>query len=206
MKVLNLYAGISGNRKLWTDVEVTAIENNESIAAIYQDFFPNDKMIITDAHQYLLEHFKEYDFIWSSPPCLTHSRFNLPLKEKRYPDMNLYQQIILLKWFFKKSFCVENVISYYEPLLHPIIRDGHYFWSNFKFAANKQNRNINTMNNEAIAKERSYDLKYLKEKLKDNDKAYLALRNCVLPKTGLYILECAKGNYNYLKQKQMKIF
>ena len=37
MKVLNLYAGIGGNRKLWTDVEVTAIENNESIAAIYQD-------------------------------------------------------------------------------------------------------------------------------------------------------------------------
>ena len=26
MKVLNLYCGIGGNRKLWEDVEVTAVE------------------------------------------------------------------------------------------------------------------------------------------------------------------------------------
>jgi len=32
MKVLNLYAGIGGNRKLWPDeCEVTAVENNEEI-------------------------------------------------------------------------------------------------------------------------------------------------------------------------------
>ena len=75
IKVLNLYAGIGGNRKLWKGVEVTAIEINPEIAKIYQDFFPNDKVIITDAHQYLLEHYKEFDFIWSSPPCQTHSSF-----------------------------------------------------------------------------------------------------------------------------------
>ena len=41
MKILNLYAGIGGNRKLWGDEhEITAIENNTSIAYIYQDFFP----------------------------------------------------------------------------------------------------------------------------------------------------------------------
>jgi len=28
-KVLNLYAGIGGNRKLWTDVDVTAVEWDE---------------------------------------------------------------------------------------------------------------------------------------------------------------------------------
>ena len=80
MKVLNLYAGIGGNRKLWEDVEVTAVENNAQIAKIYQDFFPDDKMVIADAHQYLLEHYKEFDFIWSSPPCPTHSRFNFLTK------------------------------------------------------------------------------------------------------------------------------
>jgi len=58
MRILNLYAGIGGNRKLWTDVEVTAVEMNPKIAAIYQDFFPNDKVIVADAHQYLLDHFK----------------------------------------------------------------------------------------------------------------------------------------------------
>ena len=61
LKVLNLYAGIGGNRKLWKDVDVTAVENNPEIAKIYQDFFPNDKVIVTDAHKYLLEHFEEYN-------------------------------------------------------------------------------------------------------------------------------------------------
>src|SRR3990167_10729101 len=70
MRILNLYAGIGGNRKLWGDEhEITAVEYKSEIAAIYSDFFPNDKVIVTDAHQYLLEHYKEFDFIWSSPPC-----------------------------------------------------------------------------------------------------------------------------------------
>jgi site-specific DNA-cytosine methylase len=55
MKILNLYAGIGGNRKLWGDVEVVAVENNEKIAQIYQDFFPGDKVILGDAHKYLEE-------------------------------------------------------------------------------------------------------------------------------------------------------
>ena len=75
MKILNLYAGIGGNRKLWgNEHEITAVEINPQIAKIYQDFFPNDTVIVADAHQYLLEHYKEFDFIWSSPPCPTHSR------------------------------------------------------------------------------------------------------------------------------------
>jgi DNA (cytosine-5)-methyltransferase 1 len=32
MKILNLYAGIGGNRKLWNDMPVTAIENDKAIA------------------------------------------------------------------------------------------------------------------------------------------------------------------------------
>lgn len=68
MKVLNLYCGIGGNRKLWQNVEVTAVEFDEKIAAIYKDLYPNDTVIIGDAHQYLLEHYSEFDFIWASPP------------------------------------------------------------------------------------------------------------------------------------------
>src|SRR5512146_2633968 len=100
MKVLNLYAGIGGNRKLWTDVQVTAVEIVPEIAKIYQDFFPNDTVIVADAHQYLLEHYKEFDFIWSSPPCPTHSRMrylkNFDEYEQVYPDMKLWQEIIFL--------------------------------------------------------------------------------------------------------------
>ena len=113
IKILNLYAGIGGNRKLWDslgDFEITAVEYKPEIAKIYQDFFPNDKVIITDAHQYLLEHFSEYHFIWSSPPCPSHSRFRfmttkMEVKGKSrpivYPDMKLYEEILLLKYYFK---------------------------------------------------------------------------------------------------------
>ena len=44
------------------------ILENEKIAKIYKYNFPNDNIIVTDAHEYLLNHFKEFDFIWSSPP------------------------------------------------------------------------------------------------------------------------------------------
>jgi DNA (cytosine-5)-methyltransferase 1 len=46
MKVLNLYAGIGGNRKLWKDCEVTAVELNPEVAEIYKYFFPEDKIIV----------------------------------------------------------------------------------------------------------------------------------------------------------------
>lgn len=77
MKILNAYAGIGGNRKLWGDShDITAVEYDPKIAAIYQDLFPNDTVIVGDAHQYLLEHYQEFDFIWCSPPCPTHSITN----------------------------------------------------------------------------------------------------------------------------------
>ena len=197
IKILNLYAGIGGNRKLWSgDIEVTAIENNPEIAKIYQDFFPNDKVIVCDAHQYLLEHYKEFDFIWSSPPCPTHSRFNLPLKEKRYPDMRLYQEIIFLTWFFKKPFVVENVVSYYEPLIKPYKIDGHYFWTNFVVNNNKEIRDLNNKNKLDLAKEFDIDI----NKLKDFEDSELLLRNCVNPKTGLNLFNLA------FKEKQQTIW
>jgi len=51
VRVLNLYAGIGGNRKYWENVEVTAVEYNEEIAMIYKDHFPNDNVIVGDAHE-----------------------------------------------------------------------------------------------------------------------------------------------------------
>jgi len=69
VKILNLYAGIGGNRKLWGDQhEVVAVEFDRSIAAVYADLFPKDKIVVGDAHEYLAQHFADFDFIWSSPP------------------------------------------------------------------------------------------------------------------------------------------
>lgn len=63
---LNLYAGLGGNRKkLPDDVQVTAVEMDGRIAAVYKRLYPQDTVIIGDAHQYLLDHYEEFDFIWS---------------------------------------------------------------------------------------------------------------------------------------------
>ena len=140
MKILNLYSCLGGNRAKWdevADIEVTAVELDPEAARLYQERFPNDKVIVADAHQYLLDHYKEFDFIWSSPPCPTHSRMNYTFKNRdnfkiSFPDMKLYEEIIFLDTFFDGGYCVENVISYYEPLIKPFERGRHYYWANFK--------------------------------------------------------------------------
>jgi DNA (cytosine-5)-methyltransferase 1 len=135
MKVLNLYAGLGGNRKHWSGVDVVAVEQHPKIAAVYHDLYPNDDVVLGDAHEYLLEHYQEFDFIWSSPPCQTHSKMNKATrhKKKRYPDMALYQEIIFLQNFFKGKWIVENVNPYYEPLIPAKKMGRHLFWSNFEF-------------------------------------------------------------------------
>lgn len=194
MKVLNLYAGIGGNRKLWQDVEVTAVEIVPEIAKIYQDFFPKDKVIVADAHQYLLEHFKEFDFIWSSPPCPTHSRMcNLNYikteqgQKPKYADMRLYQEIILLKHWFKGKFCVENVIGYYEPLVRPLQSNNHYFWANFHISLWKKTKRY--------IREHLCDMDdILPQELKDlkiTNKEQI-INNMVLPELGLHIFNESK--------------
>ena len=207
-KILNLYAGIGGNRKLWTDVDVTAIELNPQIAKIYQDFFPNDKVIVADAHQYLLEHYREFDFVWSSPPCPTHSGVNFFLNAQgciRYPDMSLWQEIIWLKHFCKTKYVVENVKSYYKPFVKPVLIDRHYFWANFYIGnwkdTKKKGFNITLLNTRASTRrEQEVILRDLQAyhgfdltPYKIPDKRRL-LANCVNPELGLHILNESKRN------------
>ena len=142
MKILNLYACLGGNRYLWgDDHDITAVEWDEELAKLYQERFPNDKVIVADAHQYLLDHYKEFDFIWSSPPCPTHSKVRVTQKNQdfyipKYPDMSLYQQIIFLDEHFKGKYVVENVIPYYTPLIPAKKRGRHLYWTNFNLPSN----------------------------------------------------------------------
>lgn len=150
VRVLNLYACLGGNRFKWDEVaniEVTAVELDPELARMYQERFPNDKVIVADAHQYLLDHYKEFDFIWSSPPCPSHSRvrFGQANSDREnydpiYPDMTLYQEIIFLDNYFKGKYVVENVIPYYEPLIPAQKRDRHLYWCNFKLPNNLNGR------------------------------------------------------------------
>lgn len=195
MKVLNLYAGIGGNRKLWTDCEVTAVEYREDIAAVYRHYFPQDNVIVTDAHQYLLDHYSEFDFIWSSTPCPTHSRSRFwrhsTLNEQTYPDMSLYQEIIFMKHYFKGQFCVENVDPFYEPLVRPTKQIGrHLFWTNFRLGNFEPKDNLITEGKRDDWRDLyGFDLSNFKLDSR-KDQIY---RNCVEPETGLYIFDCAKG-------------
>lgn len=213
-KVLNLYSGIGGNRQLWEDVEVTAIELNPEIAKIYQDFFPDDKVIVTDAHEYLLKHFKEFDFIWDSPPCPTHSQMSwlralskdkktgAYLYKAQYPDMKLYQEIILLKHYFKGKWVVENVIAYYTPLIIPKAIQRHHFWSNFNITNIKLSHdNIVKGTISEWEEIHGFDL----SKYKNIDKR-LMLRNCVRSEMGLHILNCARNIITKQNEKQIELF
>jgi len=136
-RILNLYAGIGGNRKLWNDenFEITAIEYDQATADVYKKHFPKDTVIVTDAHEYLLKNYMNFDFVWSSPPCPTHSDIrrcgvHAGQYEALYPNMELYQEILLLQNFHKKhtKFVVENVVPYYNCSL--FIGNGFPIFSN----------------------------------------------------------------------------
>lgn len=195
MKILNLYSGIGGNRKLWGNADVTAVEIDPKIARVYQDMFPLDKVIVGDAHQYLLDHYSEFDFIWSSSPCQSHSsfRFNIGVRFRGvkpvYPEMALYQEIIFLKHHFKGLWVVENVNPYYEPLIKPtVVLQRHLFWSNFPIAEKlfekEKLREIQIPQLQALY---GYDLSGYKLKNKRQ-----VLRNCVTPEVGEYVLAAAQ--------------
>ena len=207
MKILNLYACLGGNRYKWNevkkDIEVTAVELDEELAKLYQERFPNDKVIIADAHQYLLNHYKEYDFIWSSPPCPTHSRFNVSMKNKRkmkYPDMALYQEIIFLKHYYNGRYCVENVIPFYNTLIPAEKRNRHLYWVNFKLPntlSTRKNPDLARTKNLITALSTFHDYNFRKYKGKQNTNKIA--RNLVDYEAGKTILEAVlninKNNY-----------
>jgi DNA (cytosine-5)-methyltransferase 1 len=152
MKILNLYACLGGNRYKWGGVEheITAVELDPELARLYQERFPNDIVIVTDAHQYLLDHYKEFDFIWSSPPCPSHSRARYwnssnydTTTEAIYPDMKLYEEILFLQHYYRTGkYVVENVIPYYEPLITAKKRGRHLYWTNFNLPSDLGDRRI----------------------------------------------------------------
>jgi DNA (cytosine-5)-methyltransferase 1 len=191
MKILNLYAGIGGNRKLWGDEhEITAVENEQYIADVYKELYPNDTVIIADAHQYLLDHYTEFDFIWSSPPCPTHSRLRTAIKEKVFPDMKLYEEIIFLQKWFYGVWIVENVIPYYKPLITPTaIVDRHMVWSNRQIEDKEYPRIYKgSVTDQSIATlQKAYNIILPSETV--NKRKLLC--NMVLPEMGEYILNQA---------------
>ena len=216
MKILNLYACLGGNRYKWDevnpDIEVTAVELDPELAKLYQERFPNDKVIVGDAHQYLLDHYKEFDFIWTSPPCPSHSRMRKTntgdgsrQSKATYPDMKLYQEIIFLDNFFKGKYCVENVIPYYEPLIIAKKRGRHLYWTNFNLPNNlgdRKAKNFITANQKYLEKFHNIDLSNYKGQQRTDKIA----RNLVDYEAGRTIFETACGIIKKSNPNQTSIF
>jgi DNA (cytosine-5)-methyltransferase 1 len=213
MKVLNLYACLGGNRLLWDNCEVTAVELDPELARLYQERFPNDTVIVADAHQYLLDHYKEFDFIWSSPPCPTHSRMRKTntgegqrKSKATYPDMKLYQEILLLDHFFKGKYCVENVIPFYEPLIPAKKRGRHLYWTNFNLPTDLGERKVKggllTNDINSLCDFHDYNFKQYKGEQRIGKVA----RNLVDYEAGKTIFDTARGIINKIDTKQTSIF
>jgi DNA (cytosine-5)-methyltransferase 1 len=209
MKVLNLYACLGGNRLLWDNCEVTAVEWDSELAKLYQDRFPNDKVIVADAHQYLLDHYKEFDFIWSSPPCPSHSRARFARRNTTtpiYPDLKLYEEILFLQNYYNGKFCVENVIPYYEPLIQAQKRGRHLYWTNFVLPNDLGERKSSIMESKDEVSKWCEFHRYDFRKYKGEQRIDKIARNLVDYEAGLTIFETALGIVKKKENKQLDIF
>lgn len=204
VKILNLYSGLGGNRTEWGgEHDVLAVDINPTLCAFYKNRFSDDQVVCTDAHEYLLQVIRDGkdskwypDFIWSSPPCQTHSSFrqNICVRyrgtEPVYPDMKLYQEVLLLRHNFDGLWVVENVNPYYGPLMEPDFRIGrHIFYSNFP---------VQPVELEPLTEIRKAQIKDLSEAhgisldgWKIPNKRQV-LRNCVDYRIGKHIIDSAK--------------
>ena len=209
MKVLNLYACLGGNRLLWDNCEVTAVELDPELARLYQERFPNDTVIVADAHKYLLDHYREFDFIWSSPPCPTHSRARFARRDStipQFPDMKLYEEIIFLDKWFKKKYVVENVISYYEPLISAKKRGRHLYWTNFNLPNDIIDRSSGIIEGVNEVKKLCEFHKIDISTYKGTQRTDKIVRNLVDYEVGKIIFDTARGIINKKDTKQTSIF
>lgn len=214
MKILNLYAGIGGNRLLWNEVnpniEVVAVELNDEIAKAYSDRFTNDTVIVGNAKEYLLEHYNDFDFIWASPPCQSHSRIRYCKVDCRensrgsikavYPDMSLWEMIIFLRHHTKAKWIVENVIPYYSPLIRPTVAiDRHLYWSNFAISPIEVEKE-RIIEKVKASEFKEFDLSPYKIKNKVQ-----VIRNQVNSQIGKYIFSCLNNNTNKFKSNTLNL-
>jgi DNA (cytosine-5)-methyltransferase 1 len=211
-RVLNLYACLGGNRYKWdevTNVEVTAVEWDGELAKLYQERFPNDKVIVADAHQYLLDHYQEFDFIWSSPPCPSHSRARFARQSTTasvYPDFKLYEEIVFLDNYFKGKYVVENVIPFYEPLISAKKRGRHLYWTNFNLPNELKERKGNFMEGKNEVQKWCEFHDYDFTKYKGSQRTDKIARNLVDYEAGKTILETAIGMIKKANVNQVSIF
>ena len=120
--------------------------------------------------------------------------------------MKLYQEILLLNYHFKGKYVVENVIPYYEPLLHPKKRGRHLYWTNFNLPSDLGDRRfaISSAKKEVdgLCEFHDYDFR----KYKGTQPTNKIARNLVDYEAGKTILETAIGIIKKQNTKQTELF
>jgi len=208
IKVLNMFSGIGGSRRGFQG-DITAVELDKDISEIYSDIWDLDTVHNTDAIEFVTKHHAEFDFIWASPPCPTHSqyRYNVGVRGKGFdgvvPDMtSLYGLITFLGHHHNGLWAVENVRPYYEPLIKPTAKVGrHLIWSNFPIPDLDLPSNGLRENNsiEEASKANGFDL----SKYKVTGKRKI-LRNCTDARVGEHVFNCATKEISRQKKNEQE--
>lgn len=198
LRVLNAYAGIGGNRHLWpANWKVTAVENDERVAGEYARRYPDDTVLVDDAHAVVMERAAHFDAVWTSPPCPTHSRLAINVAKRKcvepVPDPRLWDEIAHLSALGGR-YVVENVHTYYVPPIPPdVVTARHYYWASdvpvmlTELATLPVSGRMVGLTADAIAD--SYGLPPLPPgSVRDRRKA---MRNAVVPHEGLEIAMAA---------------
>jgi DNA (cytosine-5)-methyltransferase 1 len=122
-----------------------------------------------------------------------------------YPDMKLYQEILLLEHFFDGKYCVENVVPYYEPLMPSQKRDRHLYWCNFTLPnvlSNRKAENFIYAKVSELSKFHDFDF----TKYKGEQRVDKMARNLVDYEAGLTIFNTARNIFDKSKQSQGSLF
>ena len=148
LKILDLFCGLGGVARGFQtfliengiDFEYYAIDVDDRILKAHKVLNPRSIVIKRDAYSFSDEELCNYDFIWASPPCETHSIVGTWRRKISVdPDMRLYELIDRL-YDLGKPFVVENVKPYYKPPIRPTSRaNRHVLWSNLEIPPIKVN-------------------------------------------------------------------
>ena len=119
--------------------------------------------------------------------------------QPKYPNMSLYEEIILLmKYKHKAKWVIENVRPYYEPLIKPQRIGRHCFWSNFNISnIDLPAEKINQSRIKEMADLKGVSINFI---IKSESKLKI-IRNCVSANLGLHILNQAKLQANLSPNK-----
>lgn len=193
MKILNLYCGLGGNRRGWPPGDyVTAVDIDPGVLGEYEKAFPQDQCVLDDAHEFLRLNFREYDAIWSSPPCQSHSRMSRVNYGRHaftaYPDFRLYEEVVFLQANCEAPWIVENVVPFYRMPIRGEIRGRHVFWSN-KYVPQFTVKGLDptVCTRRELAKELGFD--YEGNIYQGSNDPLKVMRNCVHPEIGRIIYE-----------------